>query len=164
MVLIVVALLAALVVKTWVLPAYVIPSGSMEPTIQIGDRVLVDKLAFDFRAIHRGDIIVFAKPPADTESGGIHDPMKRVIGLPGEALRSGPDGEIFVDGKLVAQPWVTAATLDALQPTICDRALVSPASIVSATRCTCPKMSTTSWAIIVPTPTTLAAGGLSWPA
>jgi signal peptidase I len=120
-VVIVVAVLVSLAVKTWVLEAYVIPSGSMEPTIHLYDRVLVDKLAFDFGSVHRGDIIVFAKPPADTQGGDIDDLIKRVIGLPGETLRSGPDGEIFVDGKRIVQPWVTAAALDAPQPTICDR-------------------------------------------
>lgn len=115
-----VALLAALVVKTWVLQAYVIPSGSMRPTIHIGDRMLVDKLAYDFKSVHTGDIIVFRKPPADTEGGHIKDLIKRVVGLPGQTLRSGPDGRIYVDGKLLKQPWLSPLGRTSQQPPICD--------------------------------------------
>ncbi|MHB1930231.1 MAG: signal peptidase I, partial [Acidimicrobiales bacterium] len=120
---IVLALLAAFVIKTWVLQAFVIPSGSMEPTIQPGDRVLVDKLAYDFHPVHRGDIIVFRKPAADTQSGDINDLIKRVIGLPGETLQSGPNGEILVDGRPIRQPWIAASVIAARQPTICDPSL-----------------------------------------
>lgn len=118
----VVALLAALAVKTWVLQAFVIPSGSMEPTIHIGDRVLVDKLAYDFEAVHTGNIVVFRRPPADTEGGNFTYLIKRVVGLPGETLRSGPDGEIYVDGKLLHQPWLSAAAKASPGPPICDHA------------------------------------------
>lgn len=127
---IVVALVAALLIKTFVLQAFVIPSGSMEPTIQINDRVLVDKLAYDFASVHRGDIIVFKKPPADTGSGDINDLIKRVIGLPGETLRSGPHGEIFVDGKLIKQPWLPASDRTSPGPRICASPPVGPASDV----------------------------------
>jgi signal peptidase I len=58
-----VALLASLALRTWVLETFKIPSGSMEPTIQIDDRILVDKLASG-RA-HRGEIIVFKRTAAD---------------------------------------------------------------------------------------------------
>jgi signal peptidase I len=121
-VIVLVALVAALGIREWVVQTYWIPSGSMEPTIEVHERVLVDRLAFDFGHVSRGDIIVFAKPSADIGSTDIHDLIKRVIGLPGESLRSGPNGQIFVDGKPIAQPWVTAAVLKAAQPTICDPA------------------------------------------
>jgi signal peptidase I len=119
---VVVALLAAFGIKTWVVQAFVIPSGSMEPTILINDRVLVDKLAYDFHGVHRGNIIVFKKTPADTEAGDINDLIKRVIGLPGQTLRSGPDGQIYVDGKLIAQPWLTPAAQANPGPPICGSA------------------------------------------
>lgn len=115
-----VALLAALVVKTWVLQAFVIPSGSMEPTIKIGDRVLVDKLAYDFKPVKAGNIIVFRKPATDITGGNIKDLIKRVVGLPGQTLRSGPHGEIYVDGRLLHQPWLSAAARRSPGPPICD--------------------------------------------
>jgi signal peptidase I len=58
-VLIVVALTIALLIKTFVVQAFFIPSGSMQNTLEIGDKVLVNKLVYDFRPIHPGDIIVF---------------------------------------------------------------------------------------------------------
>ena len=58
-VLIVVALFLTLIIKTYAIQAFYIPSGSMQNTLAIGDRVLVDKLSFEFGNVHRGDIVVF---------------------------------------------------------------------------------------------------------
>src|SRR5690349_21135099 len=58
-ILVVVALLLAVVIKTYAIQAFFIPSGSMENTLEINDRVLVNKLVYDVRSIHRGDIVVF---------------------------------------------------------------------------------------------------------
>ena len=102
-----VAVLAAVVLRAFIVQPYFIPSGSMEPTLKIGDKVLVNKLSYDFHPIHRGDIIVFKKPPNDF-SVGITDLIKRVIGLPGETISSGPNGEVFINGALIKQPWLTA--------------------------------------------------------
>jgi signal peptidase I len=113
------ALLAALLIKTFLVEAYVIPTGSMEPTIEPGDRVLVDKISYDLHAVHVGDIVVFHKPPADLQPG-IDVLIKRVIGLPGETLRSGPHGEILVDGRPLAQPWLTASARADPGPAICS--------------------------------------------
>ena len=113
------ALLAAFLIKTFLVQPFSIPSGSMEPTIKPGDRVLVNKLSYDFHPVHRGDIVVFKKPLSDTEGGSIQDLIKRVIGLPGETLRSGPHGEVFVDGRLIRQPWLTRAARIDPGPAIC---------------------------------------------
>lgn len=106
-VLIVVALVLALIIKTYALQAFYIPSGSMENTLDIGDRVLINKLVYDFRDIHRGDVVVFngagswdTNLPAPSTNpltrfftnigqmiGIVHgedDYVKRVIGLPGD--------------------------------------------------------------------------------
>lgn len=117
---VVVALVAAVLIRTYLIEAYSIPSGSMEPTIVPGDRLLVNKLAFDFGGVSRGNIVVFDKPPTDTEVGGANHLIKRVIGLPGQSLRSGPDGEIFVDGKLISQPWLTPSARANPGPAICS--------------------------------------------
>ncbi len=78
----VVAVLAAILIRSFVVQPFFIPSGSMEPTLKIGDRVLVNKLSYDFHSVHRGDIVVFEKPP-DDNTPGVTDLIKRVIGLPG---------------------------------------------------------------------------------
>ncbi len=61
---IVAALLVSLVMRVYVVQTYKIPSGSMEPTLNIGDRIIVSKISLDFGSIHRGDILVFT-PPVD---------------------------------------------------------------------------------------------------
>jgi signal peptidase I len=101
------ALVVALLVKTFLVQAFYIPSGSMEPTLKPGDRVLVDKLSYDLHGVHRGDIVVFSRPPNDADSS-VKDLIKRVIGLPGDTIWSGANGSIFIDGKLLNQPWLTA--------------------------------------------------------
>jgi len=58
-ILVVVALIIAVVIKTFVVQAFVVPTGSMQDTIEIGDKILVNKLVYDFRPIHAGDIVVF---------------------------------------------------------------------------------------------------------
>ncbi len=103
-VILVVALLAALLLRTFVIQPYYIPSASMEPTLKVGDKVLVNKLSYDLHSIHRGDVIVFKKPPDDT-TPGIKDLIKRVIGLPGETI-AGKDGQIYINGKLLNEPWL----------------------------------------------------------
>ena len=117
---IVVALLAAALLKTYVVEAFAIPSGSMETTIMTGDRVLVDKLSYDFgHHPHSGDIVVFAKPPG-FEDRNISDLIKRVIATPGESVRSAADGSIFVDGRLLSQPWLDANARTNPGPAICS--------------------------------------------
>src|SRR5512144_1978202 len=76
-----VALLLALVIRTFVVQAFKIPSGSMLPTLQIGDHILVNKFIYYFTPIKRDDIIVFKFPQDESR-----DFIKRVIGLPGETL------------------------------------------------------------------------------
>src|SRR5690349_2513935 len=62
------ALLVALVIKTFLLQAFFIPSGSMEPTLQIGDRVLVNKLSYRLHDVNHGDVIVFSNPPTEGQT------------------------------------------------------------------------------------------------
>lgn len=112
----VVAVLVAFLLRTFVVQPYYIPSGSMEPTLKIGDKVLVDKLSYHLHSVHRGDVIVFKKP-ADDYSPGVTDLIKRVIGLPGETI-SMTGGQVYIDGKLLKQPWITRAALSAQQPDV----------------------------------------------
>ena len=84
-----VALVIAILLRTFVVATYSIPSGSMEPTLQIGDRIVVDKLAYHLHGIGRGDIVVFSTPPAENCAGPpVSNLVKRVIGLPARPFRS----------------------------------------------------------------------------
>ena len=83
----VVAVLVAVLLRAFVVQTFYIPSGSMEPTLQIGDRILVNKLSYHLHGVDRGDIVVFSRPPAENCGGPeVNDLVKRVIGLPGDVL------------------------------------------------------------------------------
>ena len=132
-----IALVVAFVLKTFVAQAFYIPSGSMEPQLHVGDRVLVSKLAYQLHDPRRGDIIVFPSPEDHTvdhswlpgralrgvlEGVGVVQPkkeilIKRVIGLPGETVE-GRDGHIYIDGRLLIEPYLPAGlSTDAFGPT-----------------------------------------------
>jgi signal peptidase I len=66
---VVVAVGLAVLLRTFVVQTFSIPSGSMEPTLNIGDRIVVDKLSYDLHGVGRGDIVVFARPPAEDCAG-----------------------------------------------------------------------------------------------
>jgi signal peptidase I len=100
----VVAVVAAVLIRSFVVQPFFIPSGSMEPTLKIGDRVLVNKLSYDFHGVHRGDIVVFNKPPNDF-SPGVKDLIKRVIGLPGETI-SAQGGQIEINNRPLHESWL----------------------------------------------------------
>jgi len=91
--------------RAFVVQAFYVPSGSMLPTLQIGDRIVVVKIGY---AIHRGDVVVFRRPPADTTTTDA-DLVKRVIGLPGETISS-RGVTVLIDGKPLKEPWLRALT------------------------------------------------------
>jgi len=103
------ALLVAFLIKTFLMQAYYIPSSSMTPTLQIGDRVLVNKLSYEFGDISRGDLIVFQKQNNENETKT--DLIKRVIALEGEWIEIF-EGQIFIketvdtERKLLQEPYL----------------------------------------------------------
>lgn len=97
------ALLAAFLIKTFLLQAFYIPSPSMEPTLNVDDRILVNKLSYRLHDVNRGDIVVFERPP--NEFGAVRDLVKRVIALPGETVE-GREGQVFVDGAPLPEPYL----------------------------------------------------------
>ena len=78
------AIVVAILVRTFVLQTYYVPSESMEHTLNVNDRVLVNKLAYDFRDPHRGEVIVFNSPVSWREAANETVFVKRVIGTPGD--------------------------------------------------------------------------------
>jgi len=109
-VVLVVAILVALGIRTFVVQTFFIPSASMEPTLEIGDRILVDKLSYHLHAVHRGDIVVFATPPGEDAGPNVKDLVKRVIGLPGETISSA-GGQVVINGKPLKEPWLVKGTV-----------------------------------------------------
>lgn len=99
----VVAAVLAVILRLFFFQTFFVPSSSMEPTLMVGDRMLV--LKFDIGAIHRGEIIVFHRPPGDHLDPTDEDLVKRVIGLPGETIYS-KGNTVYIDGKPIAEPWL----------------------------------------------------------
>ncbi|HUS80697.1 MAG TPA: signal peptidase I [Armatimonadota bacterium] len=108
------ALIAALLVfcllRPFVIQAFFIPSGSMEPTLLEGDRILVNKFIYFFRPPADGDIMVFNAPPQATD--GNKDFIKRVVGTPGDRLQVRRDrpgieeGGLIRNGQLQQEPYI----------------------------------------------------------
>ena len=127
-VLIVVAFVVALLIKTFLLQAFYIPSASMEPTLVEGDRVLVEKLSYRFSGPDRGDVVVFEReyaiPGAVEEENdfwdGIADSLKGLFGFPtgteqdfikrvmavGGDTIEGRDGRVYVNDEVVEEPFL----------------------------------------------------------
>ncbi|MBF6567396.1 MAG: signal peptidase I [Candidatus Binataceae bacterium] len=118
-----IAILLALVIRSFLIQAYKIPSGSMEPTLLIGDHLLVNKLAYGLRMpdslfgltplageipygrylmrlgrVHRGDVVVFVFPMDNTK-----DFIKRVIGVAGDSVAV-KDGKVYLNGSPMNDP------------------------------------------------------------
>ncbi|MBE3587458.1 MAG: signal peptidase I [Thermoanaerobacteraceae bacterium] len=99
---VVIAVLLATVIRIFILAPFYIPTGSMEPTLQVGDRIIVSKLSYRIGEPHRGDIVVF-KYPLDPD----RDFVKRLIGMPGEtvALRN---SRLYINGRQVPENYLPA--------------------------------------------------------
>jgi signal peptidase I len=102
---------AALMVVMWFLiraflfQSFYIPSPSMTPALNPGDRVLVSKLSYRLHDVHRGDIVVFKRPPHVQAGPEVKDLVKRVVGLPGDTVEA-RDGQVIVNGKMLNEPYV----------------------------------------------------------
>ncbi len=106
----------ALGTRTSIAEARFVPTGSMQPTIEIDDHLLIDKVSYRFGAPQRGDIIVFA-PPLALEQQNMRDALvKRVIGLPGEQIEI-KNGQVFVDGQALSENYTKEAADYTLQST-----------------------------------------------
>jgi signal peptidase I len=101
-----VAILVAVLVRAFVLQTFYIPSQSMEHTLNVWDRVLVNKLVYDFRDPHRGEIIVF-KAPTEWQNGEEgEDFIKRIIGTPGDVISCCTNGLLVINGKAIQEPFI----------------------------------------------------------
>jgi signal peptidase I len=111
--------ICTVLLRTFVIQSFYIPSASMEPTLQVGNRIVVDKLSYHLHSINRGDIVVFARPPLEDQEYA--DLVKRVIGLPGETISS-KNCSVYINGKLLNESWLPKA------PSSCTRALPGDAN------------------------------------
>ena len=101
---IVIAVAIALFLNYFVVINSRVPSGSMEPTIETGSRMIGLRLSYTFNSPERGDIIIFKYP--DDESVYY---VKRIIGLPGETVEI-KDGFVYIDGQILTEDYLTVTT------------------------------------------------------
>jgi signal peptidase I len=99
------ALIVAFLVKTFLIQAFYIPSASMEPQLNEGDRIFVNKLSYRLHDVHRGDIVVFERPACAPPDPKIKDLVKRVVGLPGDTVE-GKQGGVYVNGHRLAEDYL----------------------------------------------------------
>jgi signal peptidase I len=126
-VLVALAILLAVVFKTFLVAAFYIPSGSMESTLNVSDRVLVEKVSYRFGDVQNGDVVVFVHDDPGFESSGPSNPIarffsslgqaiglvppsdrdfiKRVVGVPGDEITC-PEGRLLRNGKPVNEPYL----------------------------------------------------------
>jgi len=102
---ILIAVVLTVVIRTFALQTFWIPSASMTPTLAVYDRVVVQKAFFSWHDVHEGDIVVFGHPPLDDCAGPPGDLVKRVIALPGQTIYSS-GGRIYVNGRRLAEPYL----------------------------------------------------------
>lgn len=131
--LVVMAIVIAVLLRAFVAQAFRIPSESMVPQLEIGDRVVVSRLAYEAHDPRRGDIVVFDCPPAAgcgqkgddalpvralktlaeallLRQPDIEEFIKRVIGLPGEVV-SGHDGDVWINDHVLVEPYLPKGTV-----------------------------------------------------
>ena len=102
-----VAILVAVLVRAFVLQTFYIPSPSMEHTLNIDDKVLVNKLVYDFRNPYRGEVIVFEAPAEWRGSLVDKDFIKRIIGLPGDrVVCCDSEDRLTINGQSLDEPYI----------------------------------------------------------
>ncbi|MBM0228420.1 MULTISPECIES: signal peptidase I [Micromonospora] len=102
-----VAILVAVLVRAFVLQTFFIPSPSMENTLKIDDRVLVNKLVYDFRSPHRGEVVVFKAPTEWSGNPEGEDFIKRVIGVAGDhVVCCDAQDRLVINGRSLDEPYI----------------------------------------------------------
>jgi signal peptidase I len=125
-ILVLVAFVLAFLLRTFVVQVFFIPSSSMEPTLQVDDRILVDKVTYRLRDLERGEVVVFEGDPIEQPDdrgtvervvrgvgqlvglapANARDFVKRVVGLPGDEIFIDEEGTVFVNGDVLDEPYL----------------------------------------------------------
>lgn len=127
LIILVLAAIVAVLIQSFMVKAFIIPSSSMSPTLQVGDRVMVDRMTYYFRKPRRGDIVVWRYPPDDPRSKTTSNPLywpieqigetlhlthrgttpfvKRIIATEGETLEI-KNGQVYINGKRIDEPYI----------------------------------------------------------
>lgn len=104
--------LIAVIIFNFIIVNAVVPSGSMKDTIDIGDRVIADRILYKITGINRGDVIIF-HPPIEGKENIYY--IKRVIGLPGDTIE-GKEGYVYINGEKLEESYVQSLLVDNFGP------------------------------------------------
>lgn len=115
--LVAIAIAIAVVVRCFIAEPRFIPSNSMDPTLHIGDRLLIEKVSYRFHPPHYGDIVVFEPPPQLQAIGYRPEQafIKRVMGLPGDILAV-HQGQLYRNDRPLAEPYILASPAYEMAP------------------------------------------------
>ena len=140
------AVLIVVLLRAFVVQPFYIPSPSMTPQLMVNDKILVSRISYRLHSVHRGDLVVFNAPPNMPSVGSSHRTgainwvterlglaprndvlVKRVIGLPGDVVESRDDGHVYVNGRLLVEPYLS---LDHRETRGLDRQTVPPGRLL----------------------------------
>ena len=111
----VLALAIAFLLRTFIVEPRFIPSGSMEPTLQVGDRILVDKISQYWQEPQRGDILIFYPPKSPAIDDTSKAYIKRLIGLEGDRIAV-RDGKVYRNGEALNESYIAEAPNYRMRP------------------------------------------------
>jgi signal peptidase I len=99
-VIILAAVVSATLIRIYILEPFIVPTPSMEPNLEVGDKVIINKLAYKFGSVKRGDIIAFHSPIEKK------DLVKRAIAIEGDEITLTTEGEIFINGEKIVEDYL----------------------------------------------------------
>ena len=116
LILITIALVLAFFIRTFIAEPRYIPSDSMLPTLETGDRLVIEKISYRFTSPKFGDIVVFQPPPELQSRGYSQDQafIKRIIGTPGDTVKI-DDGKVYLNGNILQEDYIKEPPLQAFQ-------------------------------------------------
>ena len=95
------AVVLAILIRTFIFEPFIVPTPSMEPTLMVGDKVIINKLSYRFTDIERGDVVAFHSATEDDK-----ELVKRVIAVEGDEISLTNEGEIFINGEKLDEHYI----------------------------------------------------------
>jgi signal peptidase I len=95
------AVILAVLIRTFIFEPFIVPTPSMESTLMVGDKVIINKLSYNFTDVERGDIIAFHSPTEEDK-----ELVKRAIAVEGDEISLTSEGEIFINGERLDEDYL----------------------------------------------------------
>jgi len=96
------AVVLATLIRVFIFEPFIVPSPSMDPTLKVGDKVIINKIAYKIGSIERGDIVAFHSPLEEK------DLVKRAIAVEGDEITLTSEGEIYINGERITESYIQA--------------------------------------------------------